>query len=49
MRRFENLQKADEQLVRCMLDKLADKSTGVEDYRDDFSKLGVELGKIRPA
>lgn len=46
MRRFENLQKADEQLVRCMLDKLADKSTGVEDYRDAFSKLGVELGKI---
>ena len=45
MRRFENLQKADEQLVRCMLDKLADKSTGVEDYRDAFSKLGVELGK----
>lgn len=45
MRRFENLQNADEQLVRCMLDKLADKSTGVDDYRDAFSKLGVELGK----
>lgn len=29
-----------------MLDKLADKSTGVEDYRNAFSKLGVELGKI---
>lgn len=46
MRRFENLQNADEQLVRCMLDKLADKSTGVDDYRDAFSKLGVELGKM---
>ena len=46
MRRFENLQNADEQLVRCMLDKLADKSTGVDDYRDAFSKLGVELGKV---
>lgn len=46
MRRFENLQNADERLVRCMLDKLADKSTGVEDYRDAFSKLGVELGKV---
>lgn len=46
MRRFKNLQNADEQLVRCMLDKLADKSTGVDDYRDAFSKLGVELGKV---
>lgn len=46
MRRFENLQKADERLVRCMLDKLADKSTGVEDYRDAFRKLGIELGKL---
>lgn len=46
MRRFENLQNADEQLVRCLLDKLADKSTGVDDYREAFSKLGVELGKI---
>lgn len=45
MRRFENLQNADEQLVRCMLDRLADKSTGVDDYREAFSKLGVELGK----
>lgn len=46
MRRFKNLQNADEQLVRCMLDKLADKSTGVDDYRDAFNKLGVELGKV---
>ena len=46
MRRFENLQNANEQLVRCMLDKLADKSTGVDDYRDAFCKLGVELGKV---
>lgn len=46
MRRFDNLQKADEQLVRSSLDKLADKSTGVDDYRDAFSKLGVELGKV---
>ena len=46
MRRFKNLQNADEQLVRCMLDKLADKSTGVDDYRDAFNKLGVELGNV---
>lgn len=46
MRRFENLQNANEQLVRRMLDKLADKSTGVDEYRDAFSKLGVELGKV---
>lgn len=46
MRRYENLQNADEQLVRSMLDKLADKSTEVDDYRDAFSKLGVELGKV---
>lgn len=46
MRRFENLQNANEQLVRRMLDKLADKSTGVDEYRDAFSKLGVELGKL---
>ena len=46
MRRFENLQNADEQVVRCMLAKLADKSTGVDDYRDAISKLGIELGKV---
>lgn len=46
MRRFENLQNTNEQLVRCLLDKLADKSTGVNDYRDTCQKLGVELGKI---
>ena len=46
MRNFENLQKADELLVRHSLEILADKSTSVEDYRDAFSKLGVELGKV---
>lgn len=46
MRRFENLQNTNEQLVRCLLEKLADKSTGVNDYRDTCQKLGVELGKI---
>lgn len=46
MRRYENLQKTNEQIVRCLLDKLADKSTGVEDYRDAFNKLGIELGKV---
>lgn len=46
MRRFENLQNTDALLVRCLLDKLADKSTGVDDYRDALRKLGVELGKI---
>lgn len=46
MRRYENLQNADERIVRCALEKLADKSTGVEDYRDAFRILGVELGRV---
>ena len=46
MRRFENLQKADEQTVRRSLERLADKSTGIADYREAFSKLGFELGRI---
>lgn len=46
MRSFENLHDANEQIVRCSLGKLADKATGVADYRDAFRKLGVELGKV---
>lgn len=46
MRFFENLQNADEQLVRNALDKLVDKSTGIDEYRDAFSVLGFQLGKV---
>lgn len=45
MRKFETLPNTDEQLVRRLLDKLSNKETGVEDYRDAFNKLGQELGK----
>lgn len=46
MRRYENLQYGDETLIRESLDTLADKSTGVEAYRNAFATLGIQLGKI---
>lgn len=46
MRRYENLQYGDEKVIRKSLDTLADKTTGVEAYRNAFETLGVELGRI---
>lgn len=46
MRRYENLQYGDEKVIRKSLDALADKTTGVEAYRNAFETLGVELGRI---
>ena len=46
MRRYENLQYGDEKLIRKSLDALADKTTGVEAYRNAFEMLGVELGRV---
>ena len=46
MRRYKNLQETNEQIIRCLLDKLSEKTTGVEEYRDAFRQLGVELGKV---
>ena len=46
MRKFENLQYGDEAVIKASLDALADKNTNVNDYREAFRTLGVELGKI---
>lgn len=46
MRRYENLQYGDEKVIRKSLDALADKTTGVEAYRNAFETLGVELGHV---
>ena len=46
MRRYENLEYGDEQVIRKSLDVLADKTTGVEAYRNAFETLGVELGHV---
>ena len=46
MRRYTNLQYGDEAIIRRSLDLLANKNTGVEEYRKAFYTLGVELGKV---
>lgn len=46
MRRYENIEKADKSIVLSSLEKLADKSTGVEDYREAFINLGIQLGRV---
>lgn len=46
MRTFENLQYGDEALIKASLEALADKTTGVEEYRKAFRVLGEELGKV---
>ena len=46
MRTFENLQYGDEAVIKASLEALADKTTGVEEYRKAFRVLGEELGKI---
>lgn len=46
MRQFSNLHYGDEALIRASLNTLADKNTGVYEYREAFRLLGVELGKV---
>ena len=46
MRKYENLQYGDDELIRKSLDALADKTTGVEEYRNAFEMLGIELGRV---
>lgn len=46
MRTFENLQYGNEAVIKASLEALADKNTGVEEYRKAFRKLGEELGKV---
>lgn len=45
MRKYANLQYGDEKEIRKSLAALADKETGVEEYRQAFYSLGLELGK----
>lgn len=46
MRQFSNLHYGDEAIIRASLNALADKKTGVYEYREAFRLLGVELGKV---
>ena len=46
MRTFKNLQYGNEAVIRASLEALADKTTGVEEYRKAFRMLGEELGKV---
>jgi len=46
MRKYANLQRGDEKVIKQSLGTLADKETGVEAYRQAFYSLGVELGKV---
>lgn len=46
MRRYENLQYGNEDLIRKYLDVLADKNTSANMYREAFVILGKELGSI---
>jgi hypothetical protein len=46
MRTFENLQYGNEAVIKASLEALADKTTGVEEYRKAFRVLGEELGKV---
>lgn len=46
MRKYENLQYGNEEVIRKSLDALADKTTDVEAYRNAFNVLGVELGRV---
>ena len=46
MRTFKNLQYGDEATIKASLEALADKTTGIEEYRKAFRKLGEELGRV---
>ena len=46
MRTLENIQYGNEAVIKASLEALADKNTGVEEYRKAFRKLGEELGKV---
>lgn len=48
MRTYKNLQYGDEAVIKASLEALADKTTGVEEYRKSFRVLGEELGMIDP-
>ena len=49
MRQFENLTYGDASVIKASLAALADKGTSIDKYREAFSLLGVELGKVLAA
>lgn len=49
MRKFENINVGNEASVKKSLNMLADKRTGVEEYRSAFENLGRELGLLLAA
>ena len=46
MRTYKNLQYGDEAVIKASLEALAEKNTGVQEYRKAFRMLGEELGKV---
>lgn len=46
MRMYKNLQYGDEAVIKASLEALAEKNTGVQEYRKAFRMLGEELGKV---
>ncbi len=46
MRKYNNIQKNNEDLVKKSLNTLIETNTSVEDYRHAFYVLGQELGKV---
>ena len=46
MRTFKNQQYGNEVVIKASLEALADKTTGIEEYRKAFCLLGEELGKV---
>lgn len=45
MRRYENLEYGDAEVILKSLKALTDKTTSVKEYRDAFETLGMELGR----
>lgn len=46
MRKYENFQYGDDEVICKSLDALADKTTGVESYRNAFEMRGIELERV---
>ena len=46
MRKFENLQYGDANIIKESLEVLANPKTEVKEYREAFMTLGLELGKV---
>lgn len=46
MRKYENLQYGNKDVIRRSLDTLVDKNSNTDAYRDAFETLGKELGRV---